>query len=166
MFNNKLGITFDSVRTGKYANIGSTFYPMTTEERAIIQESVEKIYDTFITHVSEGRKMDKSAVDSVGQGRVWSGTDAKALGLVDEIGGLDAAIEIAAKLAKLDKHRTISLPEQKDFMKQIMEDFGEEAKISAVKNELGAAYTYYNEVESLVNMEGVQARLPFSITIR
>lgn len=106
---------------------------MTTEERAIIQESVEKIYDTFITHVSEGRKMDKSAVDSVGQGRVWSGTDAKALGLVDEIGGLDAAIEIAAKLAKLDKHRTISLPEQKDFMKQIMEDFGEEAKISAVK---------------------------------
>ena len=166
MFNNKLGITFDSVRTGKYANIGSTFYPMTTEERAIIQESVEKIYDTFITHVSEGRKMDKSAVDSVGQGRVWSGTDAKALGLVDEIGGLDAAIEIAAKLAKLDKHRTISLPEQKDFMKQIMEDFGEEAKISAVKSELGAAYTYYNEVESLVNMEGVQARLPFSITIR
>jgi len=166
MFNNKLGITFDSVRTGKYANIGSTFYPMTTEERAIIQESVEKIYDTFITHVSEGRKMDKSAVDSVGQGRVWSGTDAKALGLVDEIGGLDAAIEIAAKLAKLDKHRTISLPEQKDFMKQIMEDFGEEAKISAVKNELGAAYTYYKEVESLVDMQGVQARLPFSITIR
>lgn len=110
--------------------------------------------------------MDKSAVDSVGQGRVWSGTDAKALGLVDEIGGLDVAIEIAAKLAKLDKHRTISLPEQKDFMKQIMEDFGEEAKISAVKNELGAAYTYYKEVESLVDMQGVQARLPFSITIR
>jgi protease-4 len=166
LFNNKLGITFDSVRTGKYANIGSTFYPMTAEEREIIQGSVEKIYDTFITHVSEGRKMSKATVDSVGQGRVWSGTDAKALGLVDEIGGLDKAIEIASKLAKLDTHRTISLPEQKDFMKQLMEDFGEEAKVSAAKNEFGAAYSYYREIESLVNMEGVQARLPFSITIR
>lgn len=166
MFNNKLGITFDSVRTGKHSTIGSVFFPMTTEERAIIQESVEKIYDTFITHVSEGRKMDKASVDSIGQGRVWSGTDAKTLGLVDEIGGLDAAIEIAAKLAKLDKHRTISLPEQKDFMKQLMEDLGEEAKISAFKNELGTAYSYYKEAEAVVNMQGVQARLPFSITIR
>ena len=165
MFNNKLGITFDSVRTGKYANIGSFSYPMSAEERAVIQESVEKIYDTFITHVSEGRKMEKNAVDSIGQGRVWSGLDAKSLGLVDEIGGLDEAIEIAAKLAKLDKHRTISLPEQKDFMKQLMEDFGEEARLSAAKKELGAAYTYYKEIQSLVNEQGVQARLPFSITI-
>ena len=88
------------------------------------------------------------------------------MGLVDEIGGLDAAIEIAAKLAKLDKHRTISLPEQKDFMKQIMEDLGEEAKVSSAKKELGAAYIYYKEIESVLNMQGVQARLPFSITIR
>ena len=166
MFNNKLGITFDSVRTGKYANIGSFSYPMTSEERAIIQESVEKIYDTFITHVSEGRNMTKASIDSIGQGRVWSGTDAKSLGLVDEIGGLDKAIAIASKLAKLDKYRTISLPEQKDFMKQLMEDFGEEARINAAKKELGPAYTYYKEVQSLVNQQGIQARLPFSMTIR
>ena len=166
MFNNKLGITFDSVRTGKYANIGTTFYPMSADERAIIQESVEKIYDTFITHVSEGRKMTKASIDSIGQGRVWSGTDAKSLGLVDEIGGLDKAIEIASKLAKLDKYRTISLPEQKDFMKQLMEDFGEEARVNAMKNELGSAYSYYKEVQSVVNEQGIQARLPFSIMIR
>lgn len=166
LFNNKLGITIDSVRTARYSNLGSTFYPLSTDERDIIQSSVEKIYDTFITHVSEGRKMTKAAVDSIGQGRVWSGNDAKALGLVDEIGGLDKAVEIASKMAKLDKYRTISLPEQKDFMKQLLEDFGEEAKVNAAKNELGEVYNYYKEVKTLVNSQGVQARLPFSLTIR
>lgn len=166
LFNNKLGITFDSVRTGKYANIGSTFYPITDEERAIIQESVEKIYDTFITHVSEGRKMEKAAVDSIGQGRVWTGTDAKTLGLVDEIGGIDKAIEIASKMAKLEKYRTISLPEQKDFMKQLMEDFGEDAKANYAKSELGSAYSYYQDLHSLLQQKGVQARLPFTVMVR
>lgn len=166
LFNNKLGITFDSVQTGNHSNIGSTFYPMTTEERTIMQEGVEKVYDTFISHVAEGRKMTKASVDSIGQGRVWSGTDAKRLGLVDEIGGLTTAIDIAAKLAKLDKYRTVSMPDQKDFIKQIFEDIDAEAKVKFAKESFGPAAGYYKNIQSLLSTKGVQARMPFSINIQ
>ena len=166
LFNNKLGITFDTVRTGNHANIGSTTYPMTADERAIIQEGVEKIYDTFITHVAQGRKMDKASVDSIGQGRVWSGTDAKRIGLVDEIGGIDKAISIASKLAGLDKFRTVSYPEQKDFIKQIFEDLGEDVKLKYGQQDFAAAYGYYKEFQSVLQTKGVQARLPFTLKIR
>ncbi len=166
MFKNKLGITFDGDKTGKYADLGDMSRPMSDEERAIIQEEVEKIYDTFITHVSEGRNISKAAVDSIGQGRVWTGTDAKRLGLVDVLGGLNDAIEIAAKKANLTTYRTIALPEQKEFFEQIMEDLNTEVKTSFTKQQLGESYIYYQKLNELVNEKGILAKLPISIEIK
>ncbi len=165
MFNNKLGITFDTVKTGKFAELGSLTRPLSASEKEIIQQQVERIYETFITHVADGRKMDKANVDSIGQGRVWSGTDAKRLGLVDVLGGLDKAVEIAARLAKLETYRTIALPEQKEFLQKLMEDFSEDASVAISKRQLGESYKYYNQLQSLLRTKGIQARLPFEIEV-
>lgn len=165
MFNNKLGITFDSVKTADMADIGNPFRAMTETERAIIQDEVEKIYDTFISHVAEGRGMSKADVDNIGQGRVWSGTDAKRLGLVDVLGGINDAIAIAAKKANLTTYRTIALPEQKEFIDQLMEDLNAEAKTYFAREQLGEAYEYYQSVNSLLKERGVMVRLPWAIKI-
>ncbi len=163
LFNHKLGITFDTVKTGKFAALGSITRPLSAAEKEIIQQQVERVYDTFLSHVADGRKMSKADVDSIGQGRVWSGTDAKRLGLVDVLGGVDDAIKIAARMAKLDTYRTISLPEQKEFFQQLLEDFSTETSVGISKKQLGESYKYYNKVQSLLKMQGLQARLPFEI---
>src|SRR5205085_9478645 len=98
-----------------------------------------------------------------GQGRVWSGTDAKRLGLVDVLGGVDKAIEIAARMAKLDTYRMISLPEQKEFFQQLMEDYASETSVDIARKQLGESYKYYNQIQSLLRIQGMQARLPFEI---
>lgn len=165
LFNNKLGITFDTVKTGRYADIGSTTRPMTADEREIIQKQVERIYDRFTGIVADGRKIDKAYVDSIGQGRVWSGIDALRLGLVDKLGGLEDAIAVAAKMAKLDNYRTVSLPEQKPFFEKLMEDISAESSVSVIQAELGENYKYYRELKSIMNMQGVQARMPYRLEI-
>ncbi len=166
MFKNKLGITFDSVKTGKYADLGSFHKPMSDKERQIIQDEVERIYDIFITHVSEGRKMSKAAVDSIGQGRVWTGIDAKRLGLVDVLGGLNDAIAIAAGKANLTKYRTIALPEQKEFFEKLMQDLNTEARTSFMKEQLGDAYEYYKGLNNLVKQNGILAKMPMTLEIK
>jgi protease-4 len=163
LFNHKLGITFDTVKTNKFADLPSMTRPLNAAEKEIIQQQVERIYDTFLSHVAEGRKMSKADVDSIGQGRIWSGTDAKRLGLVDVLGGVDKAIEIAAKMAKLDSYRTVSLPEQKDFFQKLMEDFSTETSAAVAKKQLGESYKYYSQIQSLLKIRGIQARLPFEI---
>ena len=166
MFKNKLGITFDSVKTGRYADIGSVSHPMNDNERQIIQSGVEKVYQTFITHVSVGRKMTVENVDSIGQGRVWSGTDAKRLGLVDVLGGINDAIAIAAKKANLTSYRTIALPQQKEFFEKLLEDLNAEAKTYFGKQQLGENYIYYKKINELVNQKGIQARMPVDVEIK
>lgn len=166
LFNNKLGITFDTLNTGAHAGLGSIQRPLTAEEKNIVQREVEKIYDTFLTRVSEGRNIAKADVDSIAQGRVWSGVDAKRLKLIDEFGNLNTAITLAAKKAKLDKYRTISLPEQKDFLRQIMDDQEEENASVLLKTALGDQYNLYRELKSLLTTNGIQARMPYSINIQ
>ncbi|MBP6335225.1 MAG: signal peptide peptidase SppA [Bacteroidia bacterium] len=165
MFNNKLGITFDTVKTARYADIGTMTRRLTAEERSLIQSQVEKIYETFITHVSEDRNLSKELVDSIGQGRIWSGTDALSLGLIDAIGGVNTAIEIAARMAKLDNYRVIQLPEQKEFFEKIMEDLNTETHSYFAKRELGEQYKYYEKLKSVVHNNGIQARIPFELEI-
>ena len=165
MFKNKLGITFDSVKTGRYADIGSMNRPMSENERLIIQDDVEKVYDTFISHVSEGRRMTKADVDNIGQGRVWSGADAKRLGLVDVLGGLNDAISIAAKKAKLTSYRIIALPEQKEFFEKLIDDLNTEAKTYFAKQQLGENYQYYEKLDDLVKQRGIMARMPVTMEI-
>lgn len=167
LLNNKLGITTDIVKTNKYADLGDQFRPMLQDERDIIQKGVEDIYDVFTQRVADGRKMQKAAVDSIGQGRVWSGIDAKRIGLVDEFGGLDKAIEAAAKLAKLDKYSIKEMPKTEEPFKQFMKMLNDDEDISAsiLARELGVSYKYYKTLRDLVQMDGIQARIPFMIEV-
>jgi protease IV len=165
-FNNKLGITFDGVKTNPYADYIPVTRQMSEDEKLFLQHDIEKIYSDFISHVAEGRKLKVAQVDSIGQGRVWSGTDAKRIGLIDEFGGLEDAVKEAAKLAKLSKYRTISLPVQKDAFSQILEQLtGETIRMKIVKEQLGSAYPYLQYLERIKNMEGIQALMPFEILI-
>lgn len=165
LFNNKLGITFDTVKTGRYADIGTISRRLSNDERDLIQMQVEKIYSTFIKHVAEGRNMTTEYVDSIGQGRIWSGNDALRLGLVDAIGGIDEAIAIASRMAKLEKYRVIQLPEQKELFEKILEDLNAEANVYFTKRELGDQYKYYEKLKGMIQNNGIQARIPFEMEI-
>jgi protease-4 len=165
LMNNKLGITVDTVKTNHYADLGSAFRPLTQAERDIIQNSVNEIYGSFIGKVAEGRGMKVADVDSIGQGRVWSGYDAKGLGLVDVLGGMEDAIEIAAKMAKLDNYRVAEYPEQKEPFKAFMEELSGEGEDVMLKKSLGENYRFYKTLDDMRKMEGIQARMPFDIYI-
>lgn len=163
-FNNKLGITFDNVKTNDYADLMTISRPLTPNERALIQEGVEQVYTTFIGHVAEGRGIPVAQVDSIGQGRVWSGAEAIQIGLVDELGGLNFAIEKAAEKAGLENYRLVEYPSRKDFFTQIMEDFGQMQEVF-VKRKLGEAYQYYKQVEQVNEMTGIVTRMPYDVVI-
>jgi protease-4 len=164
-FNNKLGITFDRVKTNAYSDYISGTRPMTEMERKFLTRDIETIYKTFTSHVAQGRGMTVAQVDSIGQGRVWSGTDAKRIGLIDEFGGIEVAVKAAAKLAKLDKYRVTELPEQKDPFTMILEEFSNEGYSRFIKSELGDNYVYLDYIRKISQMKGVQARLPFEFSI-
>ncbi|MCX6281445.1 MAG: signal peptide peptidase SppA [Bacteroidetes bacterium] len=159
LMKNKLGITFDEAGTNKNSGFISVQRPLTPFEQAVIQKEIENFYDTFITKVAEGRKLTKAQVDSIGQGRVWSGTDAKGIGLIDEFGGLTRAIQVAADLAKLKSYKVWALPEQKEPLQQIIDEiFGNtpEARIQSV---MGEDYRYYKTIKDLRSMKGIQTRM-------
>jgi protease-4 len=167
-FKNKLGITFDGVNTNEHADFMSTTRRLSDFEKNKIQSYIEEIYDVFITHVAEGRGMTKAQVDTIGQGRVWSGIDAKRLGLIDEFGGMDAAIIEAAKLAGLEEgsYSLIEYPKQKDVFEQLLSDFSATVSLFFAKKELGEeTYVYYKYAKSFLEMEEVQARLPYDIIV-
>jgi len=165
MLANKLGINIDTVKTHPMADIGSSTRPLTEQERAILQQGVEEVYDTFITRVSEGRNINKSLVDSLGQGRVWAGTDAKKLKLIDEYGGLEIAILEAAKLAKVDKYRTVDLPKKKDAFQSILEDFGNDTETKLIKKSLGENFKYYQMFQKLTHTNGILTRMEYNLDI-
>ena len=162
---NKIGVTFDIVKTNQNSDYISVLRALTPYEYDITLKQVERIYQTFIKHVADGRGLTTDQVDSIGQGRVWSGTDAKRLGLVDCFGGLDDALNIAAYMAKLKDYRIVSLPEQKEAFQQLLENFKSSGESVILKNKLGKGYEYFNYLESIKNIHGVQARLPYFISI-
>ena len=167
MMNNKLGITIDTVKTNKHADIGTIFRPLTKIERQIIQNSVENVYNTFISRVSLGRNLSKEYIDSVGQGRVWTGRDALELGLVDVLGGLETAIEISSNMADLQDYRIVNLPKQKDPIEVLLQDLmGKEVRSSIVKKELGDFYDTYMELKNINSMDQIQMRMPQTFEIR
>jgi protease-4 len=165
MLKNKLGITVDTVKTNRFADLGGPLRPLTAIEREIIQNSVNDIYFDFIGKVAQGRGMTTAEVDSIGQGRVWSGKDALRIGLVDVLGGIDDAVKIAANMAGLEDYRVTELPEAKDPMEQMMKQLSGGGEEALLKARLGNYYTYMKEIETMMNMKGVQARLPFMIHI-
>lgn len=161
-FNEKLGITFDNVKTNRHADIGSLTKPLTTEQRAIIKESIAQVYKTFIEHVSEGRDIPVSLVDELGRGRVWSGSEAKLNGLIDEFGGLQLAIDKAVELAELEDYRLVDYPHRKEFIEQLLEGFGG-VRERMIQRQLGPAYQYYRQLNEVQDMTGILTRMPYDI---
>ena len=164
-FNNKLGVTFDNVKTNDNADFIRTTKPLSEFQYQLIEQEVDKFYKTFIKHVAKGRNMTVEQVDAIAQGRVWSGADALELGLVDELGDLNAAIEIAVELADLDDFRIIEKPEQKDPFEKLISELISETRQSNLEKELGKGYYYLKEFKEVYEMKGIQARMPFSIQI-
>lgn len=164
-FNNKLGITFDNVNTNKHSDIITVFRPLTAEEKSIIQIGVENIYDDFITKVAEGRNLTKEEVDNIGQGRVWSGLDAIEIGLVDEIGGMGRAIEIAQEMAEIDDYKLVAYPQLKDPLEQLILNLSGEVESRVLKNKLGESYQYYQKIEDLSTQFGIMTKMPFSLEV-
>ena len=164
-FNNKMGITFDGAKTNDHADMMSLFKPLTGEEKDIIQIGVEKIYDDFITKVAAGRGMTKAEIDAIGQGRVWIGNDALEIGLVDEIGGLNRAIDIAQEMAKLENFELENYPKRKDPVEQFIEELSGNLETRFMKAKLGDNYKYYQKMESVTKNTGIMARIPFDIEV-
>lgn len=167
LFNDKLGVTFDGVKTGKYADLGDVSRPLTPEERAILQNNVNHGYDDFTKAVAAGRGKTQAYINSIGQGRVWTGAQAVKIGLVDRLGNINDAIASAAKKAKLKNYNLVSYPEQKSFFKQLDSDVTGQMKTKMLKSELGENYRVYEQVKDLTQMVRTpQARLPYEIVIR
>lgn len=159
LLKDKLGLKFEKVKFGEYSDLGSPDRAMTPAEKVIMQKMIDRIYHDFISKVAEGRKLSLEQVDSIAQGRVWAGVDAKTIGLVDEFGGLKEAIAIAAKKAKLDEYRITNLPEQKDPFEKILKSFGASASTYFVKQQLGEDYKYYQQLKNIQHMHGIKARM-------
>lgn len=161
----KLGITIDTVNTNKHSDVGTILRGATTVEYEYIQQSVEHIYDVFITKVATGRKTTKNNIDSIGQGRVWSGADAIKINLVDELGGINDAIAYAAKQAKVSDYKLLELPKQKDPLQELLGNTKEEMETRSMKSNLGETYLYVKQIKNVLQMKGVQARLPYEMII-
>jgi protease-4 len=165
-FNNKLGVTFDGVKTGQFADLGNVSRPLNNAEKLILQNEVNRTYNDFTKRVADGRKLSQEYVDSIGQGRVWTGEQAVKLKLVDKLGHLNDAIAAAAKKAKLTDYKTVSYPEIKDGLMGLLGDSDDRIKTYFVKQELGQSYQYYQKLKEVANMKGLQARLPYEISIQ
>lgn len=162
---NQLGVTIDTVKTTPMADIMTGSRAVTARESEIIQAEIERIYDNFITRVSEGRKISKADVDSIAQGRVWTGADAKRLKLVDEFGGLERAIEIAAQRAKLSNYRLMELPYVEDPVMKFLRKISGEKEQDVAEKLLGPSYKYYKQMDHLMNMNKYQMRIPYEIEV-
>ncbi len=171
LMNDKLGINFDTVKTGNFANGISPVFQMSEGEKKILQARTDKTYELFLQRVAEGRGMTRDQVHEIAQGRVWTGLKAKEIGLVDELGDLDKALEIAANVAGIEGYRVTEYPRTKDPFQQFLESFlePEESTIRTdqmIKNKFGDWYPYYQTLKEIHDTKGVQARLPFVIPFK
>lgn len=158
----KVGVTTDVVKTNTFADLGDISRPMREDEKALIQRSVEQTYDLFLTRCADGRGMTKAEIDSIGQGRVWTGEQALERGLVDQLGGMDDAVREAAALAELTDYSVIEAEGPKDFFTEFMEKKLEETKVSIVKSVLGEEqFKLFSALRRAETESGIIARMPF-----
>jgi protease-4 len=164
-FKNKLGITTDVEKTNTYSDFGSIFRPLTGTERNVFQKMIDQFYTTFVNRVSDGRNLPYETVDQIAEGRVWSGTNAAELKLVDVTGGLSRAIELAVSKAKLDHYKIVELPRIEDPFSQILKEISGDITGKILSRELGASYLYFQHLNQLISGDRIQARLPFEISV-
>jgi protease-4 len=162
----KLGITFDRYETNPHADLVSAVKPLDAAEMKAMQTMIGEIYNDFTSKVAKGRKMTQAQVDSIGQGRVWSGEDAKQIGLVDELGDLDECVKAAAQAAGISDYAVRELPSLIDPFQKFMEKLSGTKEAALAKEVLGDQYRVYKQVKEATSWQGVQARLPFVLNLR
>jgi protease-4 len=165
-----IGINAEQVKTHTNASGYSIFEPMDENFKGYVLESIEKTYATFLKRVAEGRNMSTAQVDAMAQGRVWTGMDAKKLGLVDEIGGLEAAIKYAAKLGKTTSYRTENFPEYEKNFEDFLSNFtgiaALQTKEQLLKEQLGEeGFQMLEQIKRVKSRKGIQAMMPYEISI-
>ncbi len=166
LMNDKLGITFDGVKTGQFADLGDNSRPLTPAERAILQSMINRGYDDFTTAVATGRHKTQAYIDSIGQGRVWTGAQALKIGLVDRLGNINDAIKSAAKMAKIKEYKLVAYPEQKSVLNKLGESFSTEVKTRILQSELGDDYNIYQQIKNIkTKMRTPMARMEYDVVV-
>ncbi len=171
LFNEKMGIHFDTVKTGQFSLGLNTIYDMTPEERALYQSQTNRLYDIFIKRVSDGRDIPETTVRNIAEGRVWTGTAALEIGLVDRIGDLEDAIQVAANMSELDEYRISTYPKIKEPLLQLIEELTGTGNTAAIQDQfvrtkMGDMYPYYKQIKEITTVKGAQARLPLVVPFR
>lgn len=161
----KIGVKFDVVKTNALSDMGSMSRPMNEEEGALMQAMVERGYETFTGRVAMGRKMPIEKVKEIAEGRVWTGKQAKDLGLVDQLGNLEAAIKAAAKLAKVEKYNTTNYPAPQPWFQTLLNDKKSGYLDAEMRNMLGEYYTTFSLIRNIRLQDRLQMRLPFEPNI-
>ncbi|MGC9342081.1 MAG: signal peptide peptidase SppA [Bacteroidales bacterium] len=166
LMNDKLGITADVVKTNEHSDFGFPLEPLKEMEKQKLKEQVDGFYKDFVQIVAEGRDMSFEEVDELARGHVYTGTVAKAIGLIDDFGGLEDAIEMAAEEAGTETYRIVKLPKIQDPFQKIINDLTGNAKLKFLEEQLGENYYYYEQVQNINKMKGIQARMPFELRIK
>ncbi len=164
-FDDKLGITFDKVSTSKNNGWSTITNPLNKAQKKYIQNRINDIYVDFVSRVADGRKMSFDQVDKIGQGRIWSGIDAKKIGLVDTLGGIDLALNIAADEAQITDYKIVEYPLQKEPFEKIMEMLSNEVKSNITNSIFSEPFNQIEKLSNALKYKGIQARLPFDFTI-
>ncbi|WP_298616802.1 signal peptide peptidase SppA [uncultured Odoribacter sp.] len=174
LIKDKIGITSSVVKTNEHSDFGGGYplplpisnRPLTAYEKNVMQKYIEKGYETFLSRVAQGRHMSRDEVHEIAQGRVWTGKDALKVGLVDVLGGMEDALQIAARKAGLDNYRIVEYPTEKDFFQEFLNSFSTSIKTNILKNELGSYYETFRQLQNtLITPEGLTARIPYDINI-
>ena len=163
----KIGLNFDVVKTNQYADFGMLTRPMNDGEKGLMQMYVNQGYDLFLTRCSDGRGIGKEELDKIAQGRVWTGSTAKELGLVDELGGLDKAVEIAIAKSGVDAYTVMSYPKKESFLESLMNtNPGKYVKARMLNGKVGEMYRQFSILENFDKCDRIQARVPFELNIQ
>ncbi|MBR9998283.1 MAG: signal peptide peptidase SppA [Cyclobacteriaceae bacterium] len=165
LFENKLGLTFDNINTGNFSGLYTVTRPLTDYEKQIVQNDVERGYRTFTTKAAEGRNMELEKMLELAGGRVWSGIEARDIGLIDVFGTLEDAISMAADKADVDEYRVVYYPAQKTILEQIMSDLSNDVQAKWLRLKTGDLYPYLEIVRDLDSYIGLQARMPYTFKL-
>lgn len=164
--NNKLGFTYDGVKTNKMGDAISVNRKFTPEERDLMQGYVNRGYELFVKRCADGRKKTTDQIKAIAEGRVWTGEDALKIGLVDKIGGMDVAMKLAVEKAKLGAYMVKEFPVKEDFLTKLMKDFDTSVETRILKSQLGEDYKLLKKVQELKQINGIQARMPFEFDLK
>ena len=165
LYEDKLGLNVDVVKTNKMAESIVAYRRFTPEERDIMQHYVERTYELFVQRCADGRGMTTDQIKAIAEGRVWSGVNALEIGLIDQLGGLNDAVAVAAESAGLSDYNVTAYPAVEDFFTRFMKQINDEMGIRMIKNKLGEHYHILEALENFENTNGIYARMPYDIVL-